>query len=82
MAAPGPGDTTSNSASWNIEFTLSAPACAADLAQPFELLDIFDVLAYLALFDASDPAADLAEPFNTFDIFDVLAYLALFDAGC
>lgn len=56
--------------------------CAADLTPPSDSLDIFDVLAYLALFDAGDPAADLASPAGVFDIFDVLAYLTLFDEGC
>ncbi|MEM7628044.1 MAG: GC-type dockerin domain-anchored protein [Planctomycetota bacterium] len=56
--------------------------CPADLAAPFGQLDFFDVLEYLALFDASDPAADLAAPFGAFDFFDVLEYLGQFDAGC
>ncbi|MEL6741858.1 MAG: GC-type dockerin domain-anchored protein, partial [Planctomycetota bacterium] len=60
----------------------SAETCPADLAAPFGVLDVFDVLAYLALFDDADPAADLAAPIGTFDVFDVLAYLAQFDAGC
>ncbi|MEL6740836.1 MAG: GC-type dockerin domain-anchored protein, partial [Planctomycetota bacterium] len=57
-------------------------ACAADLAAPAGELDFFDVLEYLSLFDASDPAADLAAPFGSFDFFDVLEYLSQFDAGC
>ena len=56
--------------------------CPADLAAPFGSLDFFDVLEYLAQFDASDPSADLAAPFGAFDFFDVLEYLAQFDAGC
>lgn len=58
------------------------PGCAPDLASPFGTLDFFDVLEFLALFDAQDPAADLAAPSGAFDFFDVLAYLTLFDAGC
>ena len=54
----------------------------ADLAEPFGSLDFFDVLAYLAQFDAQDPAADLAPPAGQFDFFDVLEYLSAFDAGC
>lgn len=57
-------------------------SCAADLAEPAGELDFFDVLAYLALFEAQDASADLAEPMGLFDFFDVLAYLALFDSGC
>lgn len=74
--APG-GDVT-----MELYAPFTPPPCDADLAAPFGQLDIFDVLAYLAQFDASDPAADLAAPMGSFDIFDVLAYLALFDAGC
>ncbi|MEM7629616.1 MAG: GC-type dockerin domain-anchored protein [Planctomycetota bacterium] len=59
-----------------------APCSPADLAPPNGSLDFFDVLEYLALFDAQDPAADLAAPFGSFDFFDVLEYLAQFDAGC
>lgn len=56
--------------------------CAPDLAPPLGSLDFFDVLEYLALFDANDPAADLAPPAGSLDFFDVLEYLAAFDAGC
>ena len=56
--------------------------CAADLVAPFGTLDVFDVIEYLGLFDAQDPAADLAAPAGVFDFFDVVEYLAAFDAGC
>ncbi|MEM7629615.1 MAG: GC-type dockerin domain-anchored protein [Planctomycetota bacterium] len=62
-------------------YTVVEP-CPADLAAPIGSLDFFDVLAYLAQFDAQDPAADLAAPIGSFDFFDVLEYLAQFDAGC
>lgn len=65
----------------NLVLAVAATCSAADLAEPFGSLDVFDVLAYLASFDAQDPAADLASP-SGFDVFDVLAYLAVFDAGC
>ncbi|MEM7628343.1 MAG: sulfatase-like hydrolase/transferase [Planctomycetota bacterium] len=58
----------------------SVAACSADLGAPFGSLDFFDVLEFLARFDASDPSADLAEPIGMFDFFDVLEYFALFDA--
>ncbi|MEL6739083.1 MAG: FG-GAP repeat protein [Planctomycetota bacterium] len=56
--------------------------CPPDLAAPAGVLDIFDLLEYLALFSASDPKADIAPPAGTFDFFDVLEYLARFSAGC
>lgn len=55
--------------------------CPADLAEPFGTLNIFDVLEYLALFEAEDPAADL-DGVPGFNIFDVLAYLDQYEQGC
>ncbi len=63
-------------------FDLQCP-CPADLAEPFGgVLNLQDVFAYLALFNAQDPAADLAEPIGTLNLQDVFGYLALFNAGC
>ncbi|MEM9560374.1 MAG: GC-type dockerin domain-anchored protein [Planctomycetota bacterium] len=61
----------------------AADDCPADLspAGGDGTLDFFDVLAFLAAFDAQDPSADL-DVSGSFDFFDVLEYLALFDAGC
>ncbi|MBL4591331.1 MAG: hypothetical protein JKY96_05160 [Phycisphaerales bacterium] len=57
--------------------------CAADIAPPFGgVLNLQDVFAYLALFNAQNPTADLAEPFGTLNLQDVFAYLALFNQGC
>lgn len=56
--------------------------CPPDLAPPVGVLDFFDVLAWLALFEVFDPASDLGPPSGVFDIFDLLAYLDLFAAGC
>ncbi|MAY73780.1 MAG: hypothetical protein CMJ31_03470 [Phycisphaerae bacterium] len=58
------------------------PCSDADLAKPFGALDIADVVAFLNLFGAMDPAADLAAPFGTFDIADVVTFLNLFGAAC
>jgi hypothetical protein len=58
------------------------PGCnEADLAEPFGSLDVFDVFAYLALFNASDLSADLTGD-GALDVFDVFAYLDEFNAGC
>ena len=59
-----------------------AGCSAADLAEPFDALNFFDVAAYLALFNAGDPAADLAAPFGTLNFFDLSTYLSLYNAGC
>jgi hypothetical protein len=59
------------------------PGCSvADLAEPYDTLNFFDISAYLALFNASDPAADLAEPFGALNFFDISEYLSLYNAGC
>tara|TARA_R110000782_G_scaffold45706_5_gene101288 strand:+ start:8693 stop:9394 length:702 start_codon:yes stop_codon:yes gene_type:complete len=63
--------------------TLStAPACPADLAEPFGSLNFFDLAAFLSLFQTGDPAADLAAPTGVFNFFDLSAYLSLYNAGC
>jgi choice-of-anchor B domain-containing protein len=54
---------------------------AADLAAPFETLDIFDVFAYLDAFNAGDSSADFTSD-GSLDIFDVFAFLDVFNAGC
>jgi hypothetical protein len=56
-------------------------SCAADRTGD-GLLNFFDLSAYLALFNAQDPAADLAAPFGVFNFFDLSAYLDLYNAGC
>ena len=43
---------------------------------------IFDLSAFIALFNAGDPAADLAAPFGAFNFFDVAEYIAQFNSGC
>ncbi|RMH30496.1 MAG: hypothetical protein D6692_02285 [Planctomycetota bacterium] len=56
--------------------------CPADLAAPFGLLNVFDIQAYVGLYNTMDPAADLAAPFGSFNIFDLQAYINLYNAGC
>ena len=74
-------------------FTLSSPAtlavnagatpCSpADLAEPFGIIDIVDVDAFIVAFIAGQPAADLAPPTGIVDIEDIDAFIALFLAGC
>ncbi|MCC5822779.1 MAG: hypothetical protein LAT64_05375 [Phycisphaerales bacterium] len=54
--------------------------CPADLTGD-GVLNFFDVAAYLALFNAGDPAADLTGD-GKLNFFDLAAYLQLFNAGC
>ncbi|GEM_PF-2568822 len=56
--------------------------CPADLAPPFGVLNFFDIVEYISLYTAMDPAADLAAPFGAFNFFDIAAYIALYNAGC
>ena len=55
--------------------------CAADINAD-GTLNVFDVFAYLNLYNISDPAADLAPPFGTINVFDLFAYLDLYNQGC
>ena len=58
------------------------PACSADRTED-EAVDVFDLLAYLDGWFASNAAAEMTgdEP-ATIDVFDLLAYLDLWFAGC
>ncbi len=54
----------------------------ADLAEPFDVLNFDDVVAFLGAFGSMDPAADLAAPIGVFDFSDVVEFLSQFGAGC
>ncbi len=56
--------------------------CPADLAAPLGVLDVNDILLFLELFGAGDPAADLADAPGVFDIEDVLLFLEIYAGGC
>ena len=76
-------DFTSASGSISVAADQGPQPCNdADLALPYETLDIADVVAFLQLFGASDDAADIAAPTGTWDIADVVAFLQVFGAGC
>lgn len=61
---------------------ISTNTCPADFAEPFGVLNFFDVVAYIGLYNANDPAADIAAPFGSLNFFDISAYIGLFNAGC
>ena len=54
----------------------------ADLAEPFGVLDLADITAFITAFMNGDPRADLAEPFGVLDIPDVLALVNTFVGNC
>ena len=55
---------------------------AADLVEPFGVLDLADIQAFALAFTNADPAADLVPPFGVFDLADIQAFVAAFTAGC
>ncbi len=72
----------SGNTSIRIFYAQSQNCNAADLAEPFGQLTFADITAFLAAFNASDPAADLADPQGQFTFADITAFLAAFNAGC
>lgn len=57
-------------------------ACVPDFAPPQGTLNFFDVAAFIAAFNAMDPAADLAPPSGVFNFFDIAEFVTLYNAGC
>ena len=58
------------------------PGCnGADIAEPFGVLDLADVQAFVAGFLSQDPIADITGD-GVFDLADVQAFVAAFTAGC
>lgn len=57
------------------------PCNAADLAEPFGVLNFFDVSAFLSAYTAMDLSADINGDGN-FNFFDVSMYLSTYTAGC
>lgn len=64
------------------EFTLMAADCPVDLAEPFGVLDLADINAFISAFLANDPLADLAPPAGVFDLADITVFAGGFLAGC
>ncbi len=64
----------------DLAFAINGAACVADWNQD-QVLDFFDVAAFLDDFATQDPAADLTDD-SLFDFFDVSAFLAAFSSGC
>ncbi|MAY73140.1 MAG: hypothetical protein CMJ31_00160 [Phycisphaerae bacterium] len=66
-----------------LRFVRAASGCSpADLAAPFDALDIADVMAFLSAFEANSETADLGSPIGVWDIGDIVAFLQEFGAGC
>jgi len=66
------------------DLTTSA-MCPADFAEPFGVVDFFDVQMFLSLFAAGDLAADLVPApggDGVLSFFDLLEFLSLYAQGC
>lgn len=61
--------------------TQTAGECPADLAQPFEVLDLADINAFVSGFLAQDPIADVNDD-GLFDLEDISLFIESFLAGC
>jgi hypothetical protein len=74
-------ETTSDGASLTVN--PAATGCnVADIAAPFGSLTFGDISAFIAAFQANDPAADIAAPFGEFTFGDISTFIAAFSAGC
>ena len=63
--------------------TLLTPAACnpADIAEPYEILDLADLSAFITAFTTGEGPADLTED-GLFDLADIAAFVDAFTAGC
>lgn len=54
----------------------------ADVAEPYGVLDLGDIGAFVSAFTSQDPIADIAAPFGVFDLGDLGLFTSEFLAGC
>ncbi|HHN77304.1 MAG TPA: hypothetical protein ENK11_01340 [Phycisphaerales bacterium] len=54
----------------------------ADIAEPFGVLDLGDLQAFVAAFTSGDPLADIAEPLGVLDLADVQLFITALTGGC
>lgn len=81
----GGAGTVCEDANGNGDFDLCeepAGCNAADLAEPFDVLDLADISAFVGAFTSQDPLADLAPPMGVFDLADLSAFVNAFVGGC
>ncbi|MEN0020297.1 MAG: lysyl oxidase family protein, partial [Planctomycetota bacterium] len=78
-------DGGSFSGAWSdgtITFFDDTFACIADQAEPFGVLNYYDVVGYFDLVAVNDQIADIVDPLGELDFNDVLAMLGVLEAGC
>ena len=62
-------------------FAGAGPCNTADVAEPFGLLDLSDISAFVTGFTTSDPIADL-DGNGLYDLNDIGTFIGAFTAGC
>ncbi|USN98466.1 MAG: hypothetical protein H6810_09865 [Phycisphaeraceae bacterium] len=62
-------------------YTVGCGLNPADLAEPFGVLDVEDITAFITAFLGGDPAADLAPPQGVIDLHDLTAFIGFFLQG-
>lgn len=60
---------------------LRSPCGPADLAEPYEIIDLADINAFVSGFLALDPIADI-DSNGIYDLGDISAFVSAFLAGC
>ncbi|USN98901.1 MAG: hypothetical protein H6810_12225 [Phycisphaeraceae bacterium] len=81
MLASGATSPTDLYDFYRFEIGVTPPCNDADLAEPFGLLDLADVLAFVSAFLSQDPSVDFNEN-GLWDLSDVLVFVNSFNAGC
>ena len=65
-----------------IDITATGGSCSvADIAAPFGVLDLQDLVAFITAFQAQDPIADINNNM-VFDLSDITLFVGAFNAGC
>lgn len=82
LFAPDAGNPDEMTATLQVPGQGQAGCNEADIAEPFDVLDLGDLQAFIAAFTTGDLAADIAAPFGVLDLADVQAFIAAFTAGC
>lgn len=63
-------------------YIVESEICSADLAAPFDILDLSDINAFITAFLSMDPVADVATPLGVWDLADVSQFVESFNMGC
>ncbi len=66
----------------SITITIGAGGCnVADISEPFGILDLSDISAFIAAFTTGQPAADIDNN-GIYDLSDISQFIAAFTSGC